>query len=66
MEREPDRQPERDRRGKDGRRDRANGYDREDFLRHRDDSAGRATAICRGLRAMWADVRFAVRRNGER
>ena len=42
MEREPDRQPERDRRGKDGRRDRANGYDREDFLRHRDDSAGRA------------------------
>ena len=46
MEREPDRQPERDRRGKDGREDRENGDYREDFLRRRDNSNGsRATVI---------------------
>jgi hypothetical protein len=39
------------------------------LLDRRDDSAGRArpqSAEGRGPRAMWADTRFAVRRNGER
>ena len=42
MKREPDRKPERDRRGKDGGEDDENGDYREDFLRRLDNPAGRA------------------------
>ena len=68
MVREPDRQPERDRRGKDGREDRENGDYREDFLRRRDDPAGRARlqpSEGRGSRGPVCVVLFGVIAKGD-